>query len=95
MSTLDSYKAPACLGVPQKNWNSFHLIPIFPKSGTVPIKQQLPCDIEGAKEPGMMIYSILFFVHLYPCLQLLAGRQVSLEFRGRDRKPGMMDFPTK
>ena len=26
----DSYEAaPACLGVPQKNWNSFHLTPIF------------------------------------------------------------------
>ena len=34
-----------------------------------------------------------FSVHLYPCLQMLAGRQVSLEFRGHDRKPWSCYFP--
>ena len=31
---------------------------------------------------------------MYLCLQMLAGRQVSLEFRGHDRKLGVIYFPT-
>ena len=37
---------------------------------------------------------LTFSVHLYLCLQMLAGRQVSLEFRGHDRKLGVIYFPT-
>ena len=37
---------------------------------------------------------LTFSVHLYLCLQMLAGRQVSLEFSGHDRKLGVIYFPT-